>query len=184
MGKKFGKTGTIEYNSELHSTAMVYAKKREAANRGLRNRNKQYDRPGKNLHYDFLGVLGELIIHDFLREHEIDFTFAPLFDKRPVGTADIFFGDVKKVDVKTLDFHTQSLNVNKLSHHKGKEVLTYWFVKPLKKDDDWTYKAKYWIVPSDAVKIWEVKARDWDKESSHYYSKNILEYQIELQNEK
>jgi len=121
--------------------------------------NKRYDRGVKNKQVDVLGILGELIVIEYLTQKNIDFNMANLLDFKSNKSADFILKD-KRIDVKTNKLTKYShLLVNEEAHKKGlNKIDLYWFVYII---DDNT--AEFYFIDYDKVSQWDCKLMKYTK---------------------
>jgi len=115
--------------------------------------NKRFDRGVKNKQVDVLGVLGELIVIEYLSQKNIDFNLANLLDFKSSKNAD-FILKGKRIDVKTNKYTKYShLLVNEEAHKKGlNKIDLYWFVYIIDKNT-----AEFYFVDYSDVSQWDCK---------------------------
>ena len=88
-----------KYPKSLWLIAKEMANGRTETNKNNRKNNPRFDRGEKNKDVDILGVVGELIVLDYLTEKNVDFTMIKLLNPYPSKEADFTIRN-KKIDVK------------------------------------------------------------------------------------
>ena len=126
--------------------------------------NTRFDRGEKNSHVDTLGILGELIVIDYLTNINQPFDVTNLLDFKSSKNSDFIIKN-KKIDVKTNQHSKYShLLVNEEAHKKGlNKIDMYWFVYILDKTT-----AEFYFVDYDNVSKWNCKLM---KYTNAYYIK-------------
>jgi len=126
--------------------------------------NTRFDRGEKNSHVDTLGILGELIVIDYLTNINQPFDVTNLLDFKSSKNPDFIIKN-KKIDVKTNQHSKYShLLVNEEAHKKGlNKIDMYWFVYILDKTT-----AEFYFVDYDNVSKWNCKLM---KYTNAYYIK-------------
>ena len=104
-----------------------------------------------------LGILGELIARHYLTENNMPFKAAPLIALKPIAEPDIYLlTDKNGVDVKSLEYYTKELYVNKDAHNNAdKRPDYYWFIKI----DKYNCNANFYFVDSDDVNGWNIEPK-------------------------
>ena len=140
------------------------ANARTTLNKSNRKNNPRFDRGEKNNYVDILGVVGELIVLDYLTAKNIDYTMIKILNPYPSKEAD-FTVKNKKIDVKANENSKyQSVLVNEEAHKKGLgKIDLYWFVYILDKQNCEFYFATY-----NDVSKWDCKLM---KYTNAFYSK-------------
>lgn len=145
---------------------------RSVVNKELTLKNPQYDRGEKNEYVDTIGILGELIVMEYLTQKNKKFTMAKLLDYQPSKNAD-FVVNEKRIDVKTSkQSEYNTLLVNEDGHKKGLgKIDLYLFVYLLNEET-----CKFFFVNYEEVNNWSCKLM---KYTNAYYCKieNLLEYE-------
>ena len=126
--------------------------------------NTRFDRGEKNSHVDTLGILGELIVIDYLTNINQPFDVTNLLDFKSSKNPDFIIKN-KKIDVKANQHSKYShLLVNEEAHKKGlNKIDMYWFVYILDKTT-----AEFYFVDYDNVSEWNCKLM---KYTNAYYIK-------------
>jgi len=126
--------------------------------------NKRFDRGNKNSHVDTLGILGELIVMDYLINKNIKYNVANLLDFKSTKNPD-FILNGKRIDVKTNKHSKYShLLVNEEAHKKGlNKIDLYWFVYVVDETNVEFYFVKY-----NEINEWNCKLM---KYTNAYYIK-------------
>ena len=139
---------------------------RIVVNKELSIKNPRYDRGEKNEHVDTIGILGELIVMEYLTQKNQEFKMVKLLDFYPSKTAD-FVVKGKRIDVKTSKkSEYETLLVNEEGHNKGlHKIDLYWFVYLLNENT-----AEFYFVNYDDVSNWKCKLM---KYTNAYYKKII-----------
>lgn len=173
------KHGFILYDNpkEIQELAKQYGLQRTKTNSGLHNVAPEYDRGDLANHVDELGVTAELIAVQFLKQQNISFTALDIIAEKPIKSADVFIDDFK-IDVKGVRIDNPNLTVNRKAHYQ-KDVTHYWFIKPLKNENNEPIgQAEYWVIPSLYVTYWKSK-----ESFTEYYYKSIDEVNITYKDE-
>ncbi len=159
---------TYKYPKSLWVIAEEIADWRTTLNKRNRNNNPRFDRGEKNNYVDILGVVGELIVLDYLTEKNINYEMIKLLNPYPSKEAD-FTVKNKKIDVKaTENSKYQSVLVNEEAHKKGLgKIDLYWFVYILEKENCEFYFANY-----NDVSNWECKLMKYTK--AFFIKKDLL----------
>lgn len=113
----------------------------------------KYDRGDKNSHVDTLGVIGELIVIEYLTQNNKEFNLSSLLDSRSSKNPDIVVNN-KRIDIKS-NMHSKysHLLVNEEAHKKGfGKIDLYWFVYIL---DEST--AEFYFVDYNDVSKWNCR---------------------------
>ena len=115
--------------------------------------NTRFDRGVKNEDVDTLGILGELIVIDYLTINNVYFEFNRLLDFSSSKSADVIVKE-KRIDIKTNKHSKYShLLVNEEAHKKGlNEIDMYWFVYVLDQEN-----AEFYFINYDDVSKWDCK---------------------------
>ena len=139
---------------------------RSVVNKELSIKKPRYDRGEKNEHVDTIGILGELIVMEYLTQKNQKFTMAKLLDFYPSKNAD-FVVKEKRIDVKTkMKSEHLTLLVNEEAHKKGiNKIDLYWFVYILNENT-----AEFYFVNYEIVSNWECKLM---KYTNAFYNKII-----------
>jgi hypothetical protein len=155
---------TYKYPKSFWLIAEEMAEARTTTNKSNRKNNPRFDRGDKNKDVDILGVVGELIVLDYLTEKNIDFEMIKLLNPFPIKEAD-FTVKGKRIDVKTSrTSRYSSILVNEEAHKKGlNKIDLYWFVYIL---DDST--AEFYFADYPEVNDWDCKLM---KYTNAYYIK-------------
>ena len=155
---------TYKYPKSLWVIAEEIANARTIMNKSNRKNNPRFDRGKKNNYVDILGVVGELIVLDYLTAKNIDFTMIKILNPYPSKEADFTVRN-KKIDVKANEYSKyQSVLVNEEAHKKGLgKIDLYWFVYILDKENCDFYFADY-----NEVSKWDCKLM---KYTNAFYSK-------------
>lgn len=126
--------------------------------------NKRFDRGIKNNHVDTLGVLGELVVMDYLINKGIEHNIANLLDFKSSKNPDFVLKN-KRIDVKTNQHSKYShLLVNEEAHKKGLDKIDlYWFVYIIDEE-----QAEFYFIGYDDISNWECKLM---KYTNAYYIK-------------
>jgi len=137
---------------------------RTIVNKELLIKNPRYDRGEKNENVDTIGILGELIVLEYLTQIKQEFEMVKLLDFYPSKTAD-FVVKGKRIDVKTSEKSKYlTLLVNEEAHKKGfDEIDWYWFVYILNKNTAEFYFSNY-----NEVSKWDCKLM---KYTNAFYNK-------------
>jgi len=153
-----------KYPKSLWLIAKEMANARTETNKNNRKNNPRFDRGEKNKDVDILGVVGELIVLDYLTEKNVDFTMIKLLNPYPSKEADFTIRN-KKIDVKaTRQSKYSSVMVNEEAHKKGlSKIDLYWFVYIL---NDST--AEFYFADYNEVSKWNCKLM---KYTNAFYSK-------------
>jgi len=137
--------------------------------RGVMNKdnnkiNTRFDRGIKNKQVDTLGVLGELIVAEYLTQKDINFKLANLLDFKSSKNPD-FTLKGKRIDIKTNKYTKYShLLVNEEAHKKGlNKIDLYWFVYVLNETT-----AEFYFVDYEDISKWDCKLM---KYTNAYYIK-------------
>tara|TARA_R100000781_G_C4067768_1_gene123411 strand:- start:158 stop:649 length:492 start_codon:yes stop_codon:yes gene_type:complete len=154
----------IKYPASFWVIAEEIANARTRLNKSNRKNNPRFDRGNKNNYVDVLGVVGELIVLNYLTEKNIDYTMIKILNPYPSKEAD-FTVKNKRIDVKTNeDSKYKSVLVNEEAHKKGLgKIDLYWFVYIIDKQNCEFYFADY-----NDVSKWDCKLM---KYTNAYYSK-------------
>jgi len=153
-----------KYPKSLWLIAEEMANARTETNKNNRKKNPRFDRGDKNKDVDVLGVVGELIVLDYLTEKNVDFTMIKLLNPYPSKEADFTIRN-KKIDVKaTRHSKYSSVMVNEEAHKKGLgKIDLYWFVYIL---NDST--AEFYFADYNDVSKWNCKLM---KYTNAFYNK-------------
>ena len=153
-----------KYPKSLWLIAKEMANGRTETNKNNRKNNPRFDRGEKNKDVDILGVVGELIVLDYLTEKNVDFTMIKLLNPYPSKEADFTIRN-KKIDVKaTRHSKYSSVMVNEEAHKKGLgKIDLYWFVYIL---NDST--AEFYFADYNDVSKWNCKLM---KYTNAFYNK-------------
>ena len=159
---------TYKYPKSLWVIAEEIADWRTTLNKGNRSNNPRFDRGEKNNYVDVLGVVGELIVLDYLTEKNIPYKMIKILNPYPSKEAD-FTVKSKKIDVKaTEDSKYKSVLVNEEAHKKGLgKIYLYWFVYILDKENCEFYFANY-----KDVNNWECKLMKYT--NAFFIKKDLL----------
>lgn len=159
----------ITYPKSFWNIAEQIGTARSVVNTKIKENSPRFDRGVKNNHVDTLGILGELIVIDYLTEKNITFEMAQLIDFYPSKNPDLIIKN-KRIDVKASKLNKDySLNeahllVNKEAHQKGlNKIDLYWFVYIINETE-----AEFYFVDYDKVSQWEYKLM---KYTDAYYNK-------------
>lgn len=102
-----------------------------------------------------LGVLAELIAHNYCTEKNIKFYTAPLIDLKPQQYCDIYMedeGKEYKIDVKGVKKSGKFLRINYKAHNnKNKEITHYMFIHILSDNE-----ARYIFYTHQDIYNWEI----------------------------
>ena len=141
------------YPKSLWIIAEEIANGRTTLNKSNRSNNPRFDRGKKNNYVDILGVVGELIVLDYLTAKNINFEMIKILNPYPSKEADFTVRN-KKIDVKaTENSKYESVLVNEEAHKKGLgKIDLYWFVYILDKENCEFYFANY-----NDVSKWDCK---------------------------
>ena len=141
------------YPKSLWVIAEEIAHARTTLNEKNRANNSEFDRGEKNDHVDTLGVVGELIVLDYLTENNCNFSMIKILNSYPSKEADFVFKN-KRIDVKANEHSSfSSVLVNEKAHKKGLGIIDlYWFVYILDKENCHFYFADY-----EEVSEWDCK---------------------------
>ena len=145
------KKGEIEYPNFINECSVYIGKLRHLYNYDLNESTDKYNRFGKSVAPDILGLKGELIFSYFLAKNNIKHTNAKLLSNVPIKEPDIIIGN-KKIDVKTINADAPHLLVNEEAHKKDKNIDTYVFIQ-IKNNQS----ANYWVYSYKEVNSWDVK---------------------------
>ena len=142
-----------KYPKSFWVIAKDIAHARTILNEKNRANNSEFDRGEKNDHVDTLGVLGELIVLEYLTNTDEVFKMAKLVDFYGFKNPDFVIRN-KRIDVKTNENSDyKSVLVNKKAHKKGLGIIDlYWFVYILDKENCHFYFADY-----EEVSEWDFK---------------------------
>jgi len=142
-----------KYPKSFWLIAEEIANARTEMNKNNRKNNPKYDRGDKNNDVDVLGVIGELIVMDYLVTNDIEFEMLPILNQYPLKDADFIVRD-KRIDVKaTRSSQYLSVMVNEEAHKKGiGKIDMYWFVYILDKAN-----AEFYFADYEDVSKWECK---------------------------
>ena len=154
----------ITYPKSFWNIAEQIGTARSVVNTKIKENSPRFDRGVKNKHVDTLGILGELIVIDYLTEKNITFEMAQLIDFYPTKNPDLIIKN-KRIDIKTnKDSIYSHLLVNKEAHQKGlNKIDLYWFVYIINETE-----AEFYFVDYDKVSQWEYKLM---KYTDAYYNK-------------
>lgn len=143
----------ITYPKSFWNIAEQIGTARSVVNTKIKENSPRFDRGVKNNHVDTLGILGELIVIDYLTEKNITFEMAQLIDFYPSKNPDLIINN-KRIDVKTNKKSKYShLLVNKEAHEKGiNNIDLYWFVYILNETE-----AEFYFVDYNKVSQWEYR---------------------------
>ena len=143
----------ITYRKSFWNIAEQIGAARSVVNTKIKENSPRFDRGVKNNHVDTLGILGELIVIDYLTEKNITFEMAQLIDFYPSKNPDLIINN-KRIDVKTNKKSKYShLLVNKEAHEKGiNNIDLYWFVYILNETE-----AEFYFVDYNKVSQWEYR---------------------------
>lgn len=152
------------YPKSFWVIAKEIAHARTTLNEKNRANNSEFDRGEKNDHVDTLGVMGELIVLDYLIKNDKKFEMIKILNPYPSKEADFVFKN-KRIDVKANQHSDyKSVLVNKGAHKKGLGIIDlYWFVYILDKENCHFYFADY-----EEVSEWNYK---FMKYSDAFYCK-------------
>jgi len=142
-----------KYPKSLWLIAEEIANARTETNKNNRKNNPRFDRGEKNNDVDILGVVGELIVLDYLTEKNVDFKMLKILNPFPTKEADFTVRN-KKIDVKaTRQSKYLSVLVNEEAHKKGLgKIDLYWFVYIIDNENCNFYFSDY-----DDVSKWDCK---------------------------
>ena len=154
----------ITYPKSFWNIAEQIGTARSVVNTKIKENSPRFDRGVKNKHVDTLGILGELIVIDYLTEKNITFEMAQLIDFYPTKNPDLIIKN-KRIDIKTnKDSIYSHLLVNKEAHQKGlNKIDLYWFVYIINETE-----AEFYFVDYDKVSQWKCKLM---KYTDAYYNK-------------
>ena len=154
----------ITYPKSFWNIAEQIGAARSVVNTKIKENSPRFDRGVKNNHVDTLGILGELIVIDYLTEKNITFEMAQLIDFYPTKNPDLIIKN-KRIDIKTnKDSIYSHLLVNKEAHQKGlNKIDLYWFVYIINETE-----AEFYFVDYDKVSQWKCKLM---KYTDAYYNK-------------
>jgi hypothetical protein len=142
------------YHKPLWHIAKDIASARTILNEKNRANNPKFDRGEKNDDVEILGVMGELIVLDYLLTNtNRKFKMTNLVNRYGSKDPD-FVIDNKRIDVKA-NKHSDFLNVsmNKDAHKRGLGIIDlYWFVYILNKEE-----CDFYFVDYDEVSKWDYK---------------------------
>ena len=154
----------ITYPKSFWNIAEQIGTARSVVNTKIKENSPRFDRGVKNNHVNTLGILGELIVIDYLTEKNITFEMAQLIDFYPTKNPDLIIKN-KRIDIKTnKDSIYSHLLVNKEAHQKGlNKIDLYWFVYIINETE-----AEFYFVDYDKVSQWKCKLM---KYTDAYYNK-------------
>lgn len=154
----------ITYPKSFWNIAEQIGTARSVVNTKIKENSPRFDRGVKNKHVDTLGILGELIVIDYLTEKNITFEMAQLIDFYPTKNPDLIIKN-KRIDIKTnKDSIYSHLLVNKEAHQKGlNKIDLYWFVYIINETE-----AEFYFVDYNKVSQWKCKLM---KYTDAYYNK-------------
>ena len=154
----------ITYPKSFWNIAEQIGTARSVVNTKIKENSPRFDRGVKNNHVNTLGIVGELIVIDYLTEKNITFEMAQLIDFYPTKNPDLIIKN-KRIDIKTnKDSIYSHLLVNKEAHQKGlNKIDLYWFVYIINETE-----AEFYFVDYDKVSQWKCKLM---KYTDAYYNK-------------
>jgi hypothetical protein len=157
-----------KYPKSLWVIAEEIAAWRTTLNKSNRSNNPRFDRGKKNNYVDVLGIVGELIVLDYLIEKNINYEMTKLLNPYPSKEADFTVRN-KKIDVKATESSKyQSVLVNEEAHKKGLgKIDLYWFVYILDKENCEFYFANY-----NDVSNWKCKLMKYT--NAFFIKKDLL----------
>jgi len=143
---------TYKYPKSFWKIAEEIGHGRSVVNKDIMENCKRFDRGEKNKHVDTIGILGELIVIDYLTNKGTEFESGRLLDYKPSKAEDVIIKE-KRYDIKASTNKYNSLLVNEEAHKKGKgKIDYYWFVKLIGDNEAQFHSASY-----ESVNEWEVK---------------------------
>ena len=158
---------TFNFPKSFWIIAQQIGNARIVVNKELSIKNPRYDRGEKNEHVDTIGILGELIVMEYLTQKNQEFKMVKLLDFYPSKTAD-FVVKGKRIDVKTgKKSEYETLLVNEEGHKKGlNKIDLYWFVYLLNENT-----AEFYFVNYNDVSNWNCKLMKY----TNAYNKKIID---------
>ena len=142
----------IKYSPVIYLIANDISKLRTKLSEKVYNEKTEKYRGNQERRISFYGILGELIMWEYLSNNQNKFKSAPLIDLKPVVGADIFL-DEMKIDVKTIPPEKNYFYVNKSAHdNQLKDITHYTFVHIISRES-----AEINTIPKSDVDRWEVK---------------------------
>lgn len=141
----------IQYSLVLHLIANDLSKLRTKLSKDIYNIKTDKYRGDQEKRISFYGILGELIIWEYLTDRQINFKPAPLVDLKPSVGADIFL-EKYKIDIKTIPPEKNQLHVNKSAHDNiSKDITHYTFVNIIGAGT-----AELLTIPKNEVDQWDI----------------------------
>ena len=142
----------IRYSPVIYLIANDLSKLRTKLSEKVYNEKTEKYRGNQERRISFYGILGELIMWEYLSNNQNKFKSAQLIDLKPVVGADIFL-DEMKIDVKTIPPEKNYFYVNKSAHdNQLKDITHYTFVHIISRES-----AEINTIPKSDVDRWEVK---------------------------
>lgn len=154
----------FNYSNDLNEEAQIIGAARMESNKHLQS--KGYYLP---LEYDVRGVLGELILLEFCRVNNIEYSEHILLSDKPVKEKDIILKGKHYVDVKCIGEETNVFSIKFKAHnHPNKYITDYFFVKLLGDN-----KCNIYCCPKLHVDYWKEQQYESQYGEQHYYSHPI-----------
>lgn len=158
----------IKFPKSFWAIAEQIGQARSVVNQKILENNPRFDRGEKNNHVDTIGILGELIVMDYLTRKDQKFEMAKLLDFYPSKNPD-FVIRKKRIDVKASKrSHHKSLLVNEEAHKKGAgKIDLYWFVEILDQES-----CNFYFTDYNNVSGWNCKLMKYTR--AYYMNINDL----------
>ena len=158
----------IKFPKSFWAIAEQIGQARSVVNQKILENNPRFDRGEKNNHVDTIGILGELIVMDYLTRKDQKFEMAKLLDFYPSKNPD-FVIRKKRIDVKASKHsHYKDLLVNEEAHKKGVgKIDIYWFVEILDQES-----CNFYFIDYNNVSGWNCKLMKYTR--AYYRNINDL----------
>ena len=141
---------------------------RSVVNEKILEKNPRFDRGEKNDHVNTIGILGELIVMDYLTNKNEEFKMAKLLDFYPSKNPDVIIRN-KRIDIKAnKQSRFSDVLVNEEAHKKGLgNIDMYWFVCIVDQET-----CKFYFTDYDNVNKWNCKLMKYTR--AYYRNINNL----------
>ena len=141
---------------------------RSVVNEKILEKNPRFDRGEKNDHVNTIGILGELIVIDYLTNKNEKFKMTKLLDFYPSKNPDVIIRN-KRIDIKAnKQSRFSDVLVNEEAHKKGLgKIDMYWFVCIIDQET-----CKFYFTDYDNVSKWDCKLMKYTR--AYYRNINNL----------